>query len=245
MYYDDDVPATSGCLRATLLTVVAVAALGLLFYFGLNRIAADLNPFANLSFQSPFAPAPTEIAVEGPAVIEELRSLSRLEAHSAYIKEIITAGQQSGGTLYDLLRGDRLLLIAYGEVIAGFDLSKLEADDIVISEDGSTATVTLPPAEILVSRLDNERTQVYDRDVGLFTRGDPELETAARRVAEQQILQAACEGGVLNRAVEDGMRNIENLVRAFGFENVTVYASAGPCVMPGTSSGVAMPTPTP
>jgi hypothetical protein len=244
MYYDEEVPATRGCLRVTLLTIVALIVLGLTLYFGLSRIAGTLNPFADLSIKNPFEPVPTEISVDRPAVVRQIRSLNRLETATAAIEKVITAGQ-SGSTLYNLLRGDRLILIAHGEVIAGFDLSKLSTDDIIISEDGTFASVMLPPAEILVSRLDNERTQVYDRKVGILTRGDPGLESEARRVAEQQILLSACESGLLARAVEDGKRNIENLVKSFGIDEVVVNASAGPCVAPSIATQTAVPSQTP
>lgn len=249
MYYDDEAPATSGCLRTTLLTVVALTlaliVLGLVLYFGLSRIAGTLNPFADLTISNPLEPAPTEITVDRPAVIRQIRSLDRLETATAVIQQVVTAGQKSDSAFYNFLRGDRLLLIAHGEVVAGFDLAKLEPGDVVVSDDGSVATVTLPPAEILISRLDNERTRVYDRTTGILSKGDPGLESEARRVAEQQIVQAACESGILERAVENGKRNIENLVKSFGIDEVAINASAGPCVGPGVATQTAVPLQTP
>jgi hypothetical protein len=136
-----------------------------------------------------------------------------------------------------------LILIAQGEVIAGFDLAELGPEDVVVSTDGVTATVTLPPAQILVSRLDNNKTQVYDRDTGVLSKGDPNLESEARRVAEGRIVELACESGILKRAVADGERNIENLVRALGPDVVIVNASEGECPLP--SPPAASPAATP
>jgi hypothetical protein len=48
--------------------------------------------------------------------------------------------------------------------------------------------------------LDNDKSYVYDRDRGLFTKGDIHLETAARQVAEDQIEQAAIDDGILELA---------------------------------------------
>jgi len=73
---------------------------------------------------------------------------------------------------------------------------------------------------------------VYDRDTGIFTEGNPGLESEARRVAEQQILQAACEDGILKRASDEGKRSIENLVKAFGIKSVTVTVPEGQCTAP-------------
>jgi hypothetical protein len=231
MYYDDDVPAGDGCVRGALIIALALVILGGFFYFGVNRATSNLNPFNGATINNPLAAAPTTIAVDRPAVIQQIRALNRLETTSASIEKVITA-EQGGSAFYNFFRGDKLLLVAHGDVIAGFDLSKMRAEDIQISEDGERATVKLPPPEILVSRLDNDKTHVYDRDTGIFTEGNPGLESEARRVAEQQILQAACEDNILKRAADEGKRSIENLVKAFGIETVVVEVPEGQCTAP-------------
>ncbi len=234
MYYDDDPPGDGGCARIVLIVAVALVALGGLFYFGVNRAASSLNPFTGTSITNPLAPRPTTIALDRPAVLRQIRELNRWETATANYDKVITAGQE-GSPIYNFFRGDKLILIANGDVIAGFDMGKLRPEDVVISADGITATVTLPPAEILVSRLDNDKTYVYDRDTGLFTGGNPGLESEARRVAEQQIVQRACETDLLQRAAREGQRNMENLVRAFGIKSVIVNVPTGPCIVPNAS----------
>lgn len=228
MYYDDDPPASGGCLPLLTLGLVALAAVAALFYFGLNRTINDLNPFREVELSNPLAPAPTVITIDRPTVLREMRALDRWETAFGAYDQVITAGQEAGA-LYNFFRGDRLILIASGDVIAGFDMSKLGEDDVAVSEDGDSVIVTLPPAEILVSRLDNERTQVYDRQVGVFTSGNPGLESEARRQAEQRIVERACETGILTRAAAEGERNMESLLRALGFREATVNAEPGSC----------------
>ena len=241
MYYDDDERGGGGgCVPGALIVAAALLAVAAIFYFGINRAADTVsNPFGGRNL-NPLAPQPTVIKVDRPAVIQEIRALNRLESASVTIEKVIEAGSASTSGVFNLLMGDRLLLIAHGEVIAGFDLGKLREEDIIVSADGASATITLPPAEILVSRLDNEQTRVYDRQRGLMTKGSVDLETEARRVAEQEILRAACEDGILKRAVEEGRRDMENLVKAFGIATVTVVAREGPCTFPG---GAPLPTP--
>ena len=233
MYYDDydDPPRGEGCIRGAVIIAIALVVLGAFFYFGINRAANIANPFNDVGLSNPLAPAPTTISVDRPAIIQQIKSLNRLETTSASIEKVITA-EQGGSAFYNFFAGDKLLLVAHGDVIAGIDLSKMKAEDVQVSEDGKSATVNLPPPEILVSRLDNEKTHVYDRDTGIFTQGNPGLETEARRVAEQQILQAACEDGILTRAADEGKRSIENLVKAFGIDTVTVTIPAGQCATP-------------
>ncbi|HEX6289368.1 MAG TPA: DUF4230 domain-containing protein [Herpetosiphonaceae bacterium] len=231
MYYDDDTPSGAGCFSGAAILALGLVILGAFFYFGLNRATSNLNPFGGASINNPLAAAPTTISVDRPAVIQQIRALNRLETTTASIEKVITA-EQGGSAFYNFFRGDKLLLVAHGDVIAGFDLSKMRPEDVVVSEDGKSATVALPPPEILVSRLDNEKTYVYDRETGIFNQGNPGLESEARRVAEQQILQAACEDNILKRAADEGKRSIENLVKAFGIDTVVVTVPEGQCTLP-------------
>src|SRR5690606_33535376 len=88
-------------------------------------------------------------------VIKELRSLSRLETAAFTIEKVIEAGTD-GNSFQEILFGDRILLIAHGEVIAGFDLSQL--DDDAVSVEGTTLRLTLPPPQILTTGLDPDAT---------------------------------------------------------------------------------------
>ena len=114
-------------------------------------------------------------------VIKELRELSRLETASYTIEKVIDAGT-SGNQLQETLFGDRILLIAHGDVIAGFDLATL--DEKAVQVDGTSLRMTLPPPQILSAHLDPSQTRVYDRKQGLLSRGDKDLESEARAEAE-------------------------------------------------------------
>ncbi len=162
----------------------------------------------------------------GAAVVKEIKSLNRLETAQFTVEKIIDAGT-SGNAFEDLLFGDRLLFIAHGQVIAGFDLSKLTENDISISE--SEIEIVLPQPEIFFVRLDSEQSRVYDRQQGLLARGDKDLESAARLEAEKTIRQAACESGILTEATENGRKQLTTILRSFGFESVTINVPVGSC----------------
>jgi len=61
---------------------------------------------------------------------------------------------------------------------------------------------------------------VYDRQTGLFTHGDPTLESAARLVAEQEILNAALEDGILEQARINAEVYLEKFLNALGYDTV-------------------------
>lgn len=159
-------------------------------------------------------------------VIKQLESLNRLETASFTIEKVIDA-KTEGGQIKQFFFGDRLLLIAQGQVIAGIDLSKVHEGDITVT--GTSLSLTLPSPEIFVVNLYSDQTRVYDRRQGLLTKGDPQLESQARSVAEKTIRQAACEGKILDEANKNAKNQLESLFKTAGFSEVGIRTSSGSC----------------
>lgn len=155
-----------------------------------------------------------------PAVITQMRELGRLESASYTVEKVLEGGVDQGNDLLNLLLGDRLLFIAHGEVIAGVDLTELADKDVVVSDDRQSVTLRLPPARVLTQRLDNELSRVYDREQGLLTKGDPDLESRVRQEAESAVLLAACEGGILAQAELNAQRQVQILLLALEFREI-------------------------
>ncbi len=165
----------------------------------------------------PTLPPPTPtIYASSATVVERVQKLSRLETASYHIEKVITA--ESGQGPLGFLFGDKLLLVAYGEVIAGVDLSHISPKDVQVTEDG-TVYILMPPPEIFVATLDNSRTYVYDRRTGVVGM-NPQLETAARQEAEKMILQAALEDGILEKAEENAREVLRALMWSMKFEHI-------------------------
>jgi len=160
---------------------------------------------------------PTPTVLPDPVtIIHEVRALARLETIQYTVEKVITAEVNQGvlGPLF----GDRLLLVAHGTVIAGIDMQQLGTADMYL-QDGAL-NVRLPPPEIFVATLDNQKSYVYDRQTGVFSHGDPNLETAARQVAEQQIRQAALDDGILALAQQNAESYLTRLFQALGYPEV-------------------------
>jgi hypothetical protein len=160
-------------------------------------------------------PTPT-ILPDPVTIIRDVRTLARLETIQYTVEKVVTAqkGQESLGFLF----GDQLIFVAHGVVLAGVDLSKIEEDDLWV--DGVVLKVRLPEAEIFMATLDNDKSYVYDRDTGLFTKGDIHLETAARQVAEDEIEKAALEDGILDLAQQNAEVYLHRLLRSLGYPDV-------------------------
>src|SRR5258708_3912673 len=74
------------------------------------------------------------INMSNQTVIKQLRSLNRWETASFTIEKVIDAGTTNNNAILNFLYGDRILLIAHGEVIGGFDLSTVSNNDVKIDE---------------------------------------------------------------------------------------------------------------
>jgi hypothetical protein len=158
----------------------------------------------------------------GPAVITQVRELSRLEGVSYHIERVVDLKSEQRRLFGLVAADDAILLVASGDVVAGVDLGQLEPSDVSVAPDGRSATLRLPRAEIFSARLDNARTYVHSRKTDLLAQRSETLETQARQAAEQTLRSAAEDAGILKRAEDSVARTVSSLVRSLGFENVRV-----------------------
>lgn len=186
-----------------------------------NSISNQLSPVRemtnSLSTQISVVLHPTPTILPDPVtIVHEIRSLARLETIKFSLEKIITAETRQG--VFKWLIGDRLILVAHGEVIAGIDLNKLDPESLEVR--GGVLYVQLPAPEIFVVAVDNEQSYVYDRDTGLFTDGEVDLESKARLAAEQEIEESALKDGILELAAQNAESYLGGLFRELGFPEV-------------------------
>lgn len=167
---------------------------------------------------------PTPTIIPDPVTyINEIRALARLETIQYSVEKVIT-GETGGGTFASLF-GDKILFVGHGTVIAGIDMEKLGPENM--RYENGVLTVQLPPTEIFIATLDNEKSYVYDRQTGVLTRPDPNLETLVRQSAEQEILKAALEDGILEQAKVNAEAYLIKFFAALGFPNTIFVDSPG------------------
>ncbi|NDJ55075.1 MAG: DUF4230 domain-containing protein [Chloroflexi bacterium] len=219
---------------SALILIAIVIVVGLVGFFIIDTILAIRNSTTAVpnavatEFDQVLNPTPTIIA-DAQTVVRQIQTLSQLTTISYTIEKVITA--ESGEGPLGFLFRDRLLLVAQGEVRAGVDLSRIGEDDIQVV--GTSVFVTVPASEIFVATLNNDETYVYDRETAVLGQ-TVDLETLARQAAEEEILQAALEDGILDQAQENAEDTLEGLLRALGFEEV-VFVEATPA--PGQDRG--------
>ncbi|HEY5573222.1 MAG TPA: DUF4230 domain-containing protein [Anaerolineales bacterium] len=183
----------------------------------------DLSNAVGTQMAQVLNPTPTVI-VDPVTIVRQVRSLARLETIQYSVEKVITA--ESGQGPFGFLFGDRLLLVAHGEVIAGVDLSKLSPDDLRVRDN--VLYVSLPEPEIFVATLDNEQTYVYDRETGILTQRDINLESTARQAAEQAIREAALEDNILNQARVNAENYLHRLFIDIGNYDEVIFVGGTP-----------------
>lgn len=203
-----------GGFATTLVLALVIVVLSVGLGIGISRFDfAERMPLIGPLLQE--RPAQTETS---PVVVEGVRGLDRLA--TVRVTESIIVTRESGGDFFDrLFSGERVLLVASGDVEAGVDLADLGENDVVVREE--TVTIRLPEPEVLSAHLDEENTRVYDRDYSpLNVRPDDDLVEEARATAEERLEAAARENGILDTAETNAEQSIRAFVETLGFEEV-------------------------
>jgi len=160
---------------------------------------------------------PTPTIIPDPITyIYEVRALARLETIQYSVEKVITAEQNQG--TFDFLFGDRMLFVAHGKVIAGIDMEKIQPGDMQLAD--GILNVRLPPAEVFISTIDNQKSYVYTRETGILSKQTVDLETLARQAAEQEIMKAAIEDGILQQAQVNAETYLLKFFTALGYKTV-------------------------
>jgi len=154
----------------------------------------------------------------GQSVVDKVRDLAALTTVEVVESTTIDKGNDFGWLNW--ARGDRVFMFVVAKIGAGIDFEQLDAGSFEVDAESGTVFVQMPPAQITYVAMDNAQTQVIDRDTGLFTKGDPKLESDARQVAEQVLRKAAIEAGILDRAQKNARAIIEGLLLELGYTRV-------------------------
>jgi len=219
-------PRRSNLNTFILLLILLVLAAGAYYIIQTIRASAQAAtaPFeqvqqANQAMQTQVSQLlhPTPTIIPDPVTyINEIRALARLETIQYSIEKVITAEQGQG--TFGFLFGDRILFVAHGVVIAGIDMEKLQPEDMRL--DNGVLYVRLPEAEVFVATIDNQKSYVYDRTTGALSRGEQDLETLARKAAEEEIRKAALEDGILEQAQVNAEAYLLKFFTSLGYQSV-------------------------
>ncbi len=213
--------AGSGLLsNLALLTIGSLVTVGLLLTW---RTGGEVfgRLWATLKVSEP--PAKVDLR---SLVVQQVRGASELTTAVYSMESVVPASRER--KLGDYVIGKTTLLyIAHGEVRAGVDLAALQPSDVQVV--GESVTVRLPPPQILDSKIDVNRSKVYDYDRGFMGLGPdvaPELQELAQRETLGKVVEAACLDGILQTANERAKLTVAQLLGTAGYAQLTVQTQA-------------------
>ncbi|MBQ9546615.1 MAG: DUF4230 domain-containing protein [Bacteroidales bacterium] len=187
------------------ISIIAIVALGAIFacfkleLFGLNLEFLNRKP----------------LSIEKTAnVVEEVKKIGEFTS-ACYYEEMALRDTYTDKTLI-FKHKNEILLIGKGTVRAGFDLSKLQEDDIFVN--GDTLKINLPQAEIFdIIMNPSDFTTEYEK--GTWSH---ELTKPIKERARTELEQNAIKSGLLEKAETTGIVRLTNLFKTFGFNEVVI-----------------------
>lgn len=177
---------------------------------------SSLNPFDTKSVDR-----------TGASVLQSLTDLSDYHAASAHYETVIDL-EDDTDYVPDWLRGERVLYVAKGDVDAMVDFGELDERSVVVSEDRTSVSITLPEPTVGKPVLDVEGSYVADHDEGFtnaFSGSDMEHEAQVKAI-DRMTETAAGEGMLLDKAQENTTAMLRGLLGALGYKDVTVTYDA-------------------
>jgi hypothetical protein len=205
-----------GCIGRSALGLLLLGGVGAVGFMGGQRFAPEPEPEAKSE------PVVEERIADTATVLVAVRELARIETVAYHMERVIDLKQRQQALFGLIGADDWILLIAVGDVIAGVDLAKMRDGDVTVESAQKRVRVRLPPPELLSVSLDNKKTYVHSRKTDLMADRNDEIETRARRVAEDSIRNGALTSGILERARDGAQRAIEALLRSLGFEQIEI-----------------------
>jgi hypothetical protein len=201
---------------------VGALAVAIVLAIGIALAGSAVHLFPQL--RNPFAETTTETS--GPVLLESIVQLSRYEAASGNFQVVVNITSKSW--LPGFLQGSDTLFVGVGTDNAYVDFSNLKGNAVQTSPDHTTATITLPPAQLETAQLNTSQSYVVAQQQGLFTRvnsalsGNPNSQQAAYELATQDITTAAASSQLKADAERNTKVMLTSLLQSLGFKTITV-----------------------
>jgi hypothetical protein len=172
-----------------------------------------------------------------PVLLQSLQKLDEYRAARANLEQVVDI-EKDTKLVPSFVKGERIVLVAAGEVDARVDFRRLGPRALEVSADREAVTITLPAPQRAPARLDLSRTRVIDHDRGvldragdLFGEGGTDDERQMLLVAQRKLdAAAAADAELLPTAERNTRAMLERLAGGLGFERVTVRFERPPAL---------------
>lgn len=171
-----------------------------------------------------------QIDLQKVTIVNQLQSIGALETVKIRLEKVVE-GRQG---LADLIPGyaidnmvqefffkDSIKMIAYAEIVSGFDLTKISTGSVQVDQNTSGVTLMLPAPQLLHASLTPD-TKPFLRTTGILTKGNEQLETQLRNGALETMKEEALQKGILIEAERRAKEALMPLMTALGMTLVDV-----------------------
>lgn len=191
-------------MRKWLITLTVLFASATLFLGVLQMRSCSLIPIA------PDQPVQTH-----SMVLKEIEGLGRMELLRYQYQDVITHE-----IIKDWWPDPKVVLSVQGETVGCIDFAQIDSTDIILHGD-SLVEVLLPDPEICYSRLDHEKTKVFNTEYTLWE--EAELVAEAYRKAEEAVLTEAIRAGILEQTREQALTMLQPLLESISGKKVDLH----------------------
>ncbi len=147
-------------------------------------------------------------------VVEQTKKIQEFTSAQFYEETAIKKERVDSGMVYN--SNCELVVLVHGTVRAGFNLSKLGSNDIVVK--GDTVSLKLPKPEIFDVIVNPSNYEIFIED-GKW--GHEEVTEAVAR-AKKQIEVDAINNNILGTATKSGKAKLTELYKSFGFNTINI-----------------------
>ncbi|MFD1258237.1 DUF4230 domain-containing protein [Mucilaginibacter terrae] len=157
----------------------------------------------------------TEVSED--VMVEKITSMGKLELVKYSMKDVLEKKQ-----VHTILPDERVLFVAVGEVTACIDLTQVRKQDITGDSSGNTVTVLLPQPEICYTKLDHQRSKVYDVSGVILPSTTQAMIEDIYKLAEKRLLDNAREMKIIDKARENAQTIFKPLLEGVSGKTVVL-----------------------
>lgn len=193
-------------LKIFLCTVVLVAVSYLIWSLVSNLFETPIKEISKKIGELTIE-TPQQIEADKIVIVKEIQNISRLETVTNSYEQLFESRRDE--KRWFGLCAEYLTFIAYGEVVAGIDLSKFDISDITFKDN--TVYIKLPPATIFYSLLKPE-SHMVSHSSKVFCVRDLDMETEVRQTAVEYFQNYAISNNILENAYNNATEIVKSLV---------------------------------
>jgi len=197
-----------------LLKAIGWLILAVFIFWGIQKIRGVESPFSRLGRQMSSTFVPQQTIWTDTPIVESIRGMRQFITASFYEELPIVNTKDRQWPIPD----DDLVIIYNVTIEAGFDLSQLADEDIILQGD-SAITVYLPAPGILTRRC-NPSDKIVFHDSNRWSQAELDK---MHQEALDKVEHNAKRDGLMTNAITNGCQYMTRLLCSFGFKQDNVH----------------------